>query len=91
MAIHDFVVASDRPIYSATKNAGTLLLQQIAKDTSAEEVQIISFHPGWILTEMARRAGYDEESAMWDDGRAFSPFQSLPFLPNRRRRAKSSI
>jgi len=68
MAIHDFVVAGDRPHYTATKSAGTLLLQQIAKDTPAEKTQIISFHPGWILTEAARKAGYDgKESNVWDD------------------------
>ncbi|KAH0538853.1 hypothetical protein FGG08_004570 [Glutinoglossum americanum] len=67
MAIHDFVVAGDRPNYTATKNAGTLLLQQIAKDMPVEKIQIISFHPGWILTEAARKGGYDEKSAPWDD------------------------
>ncbi|KAH0555674.1 hypothetical protein GP486_006382 [Trichoglossum hirsutum] len=67
MAIHNFAIAGSRPNYTATKNAGTLLLQQIARDTPVEKIQIISFHPGLILTEGNRRIGLDEKSAPWDD------------------------
>jgi NAD(P)-dependent dehydrogenase (short-subunit alcohol dehydrogenase family) len=87
MAIHDFVVAGDRPSYTATKNAATLLLQQIAKDTPVAKTQIVSFHPGSILSEAAKRAGYDEKSVPWDDGRAPSPsraqcrYQASPPCP----------
>jgi hypothetical protein len=48
----------ERPTYGLTKNAGTALIQQIAKDTSADEMQMISFHPGGILTEASRAHGY---------------------------------
>jgi NAD(P)-dependent dehydrogenase (short-subunit alcohol dehydrogenase family) len=74
MAIHDFDSARDRPIYCASKNAGTLLMQLIAKDTPPEKMQVISFHPGAILTQTVRRAsGYDENSFPWDDGKHYWP------------------
>ncbi|KAK4235393.1 hypothetical protein C8A03DRAFT_36746 [Achaetomium macrosporum] len=67
-SIHNFITdAPFIPAYGLTKNAGTLLMQQIAKDTDPEDVQIVSFHPGGILSEAARNAGYDERSLDWDD------------------------
>lgn len=56
-----------RPSYGLTKNAGTALVQQIAKDTSVDEMQIVSFHPGGVLTESHRRLeGSDENTITWD-------------------------
>jgi hypothetical protein len=43
-------------------------MQLIAKDTNPTDMQIISFHPGAILTPAAGGAGYDETSLDWDDG-----------------------
>lgn len=61
----------ERPTYGLTKNAGTALLQQIAKDTSANDMQIVSFHPGGVLTESARKLGIDENSGIrFDDGKS---------------------
>jgi NAD(P)-dependent dehydrogenase (short-subunit alcohol dehydrogenase family) len=54
----------ERPTYGLTKNAGTLLLQQIAKDTKPEDMQIVSFHPGGVLTESARKGGANENSGI---------------------------
>jgi NAD(P)-dependent dehydrogenase (short-subunit alcohol dehydrogenase family) len=63
------VMAPERPSYGLTKNAGTLLMQQIAKDTSVKDMQIVSFHPGGVLTDMARAAGVDENMGIpFDDG-----------------------
>jgi NAD(P)-dependent dehydrogenase (short-subunit alcohol dehydrogenase family) len=68
-------MAPERPSYGLTKNASTLLVQQIAKDTAPEDLQIVSFHPGGVLTEAARKQGYDEDSGIrHDDGKcSFSP------------------
>ncbi|KAF4443207.1 hypothetical protein F53441_11516 [Fusarium austroafricanum] len=49
----------DRPSYGMTKNTSTLLLQQIAKDTKPDDMQIVSFHPGGVFTESARRVSGD--------------------------------
>jgi NAD(P)-dependent dehydrogenase (short-subunit alcohol dehydrogenase family) len=58
----------DRPTYGLTKNAGTALMQQIAKDTSPDDLQVVSFHPGGVLTEAARREGYADSGFNFDDG-----------------------
>ena len=60
--------AEDRPGYGLTKNSGTLLVQQIAKDVKSEEMQIVSFHPGGVFTEAAKNAGYtaDMFPDLWD-------------------------
>jgi NAD(P)-dependent dehydrogenase (short-subunit alcohol dehydrogenase family) len=63
-------MAPERPSYGLTKSASTLLLQQIAKDTAVDDMQIVSFHPGGVLTDMARRAGYDGDMGIpFDDGK----------------------
>lgn len=55
--------------YSATKSAGTMLVQSLASHNKPSEMQIVSFHPGSILSDMARNAGYGENSGIaWDDG-----------------------
>ncbi|KAL7824070.1 hypothetical protein V8C26DRAFT_384774 [Trichoderma gracile] len=54
-------MAPERPSYGLTKNAGTALVQQIAKDTNVNDMQVVSFHPGGVLTDMARAAGARED------------------------------
>ncbi|GFP56205.1 short chain dehydrogenase citE [Trichoderma asperellum] len=54
-------MAPERPSYGITKNAATLLVQQIAKDTDVNDMQIVSFHPGGVLTDMARKSGASED------------------------------
>lgn len=49
------------------KTSGHLLLQKIAVGIDREILQIVSFHPGQILSETARSAGLDENSAPFDD------------------------
>ncbi|KAH7310723.1 hypothetical protein B0I35DRAFT_397050 [Stachybotrys elegans] len=58
----------ERPTYGLTKAAGTALVQQIAKDTSSDDMQIVSFHPGGVLTEASRNVGYNENMGIrFDD------------------------
>lgn len=65
-------MAPERPSYGLTKNAGTALVQQIAKDTPVNEMQVVSFHPGGVLTDMARAAGAREDIGIpFDDGMSF--------------------
>ncbi|OBT43148.1 hypothetical protein VE00_07668 [Pseudogymnoascus sp. WSF 3629] len=66
-AIHDFEAAARMPNYSASKSAGTILVQQIAKDVSPDDLQIVSFHPGSIFTWTAEKAGYTRTTLNWDD------------------------
>lgn len=60
-------IAPDRPAYGLTKNAGALLLQQIAKDVASGDMQVVSYHPGGVYTESARKAGY-EDTGRFDHG-----------------------
>ncbi|KAM6504656.1 hypothetical protein FSOLCH5_015391 [Fusarium solani] len=66
-AIHDFNIAGKFPNYTLSKNAGTLLVQMVAKDVSPSELQVVSFHPGGILTDGTRGAGWTEDDYAWDD------------------------
>ncbi|KAK4238967.1 hypothetical protein C8A03DRAFT_43339 [Achaetomium macrosporum] len=67
ISIHDFTYGgSFVRTYSLTKNSGALLMQLIAKDTDAKDMQIVSFHPGAVLSESARNVGYTEASLDWD-------------------------
>ncbi|KAK4187145.1 hypothetical protein QBC35DRAFT_385497 [Podospora australis] len=55
--------------YGVTKNAGTVLIQQIAEDSNPDQLQIVSMHPGAILSDGARGTGLDESSWDFDDGK----------------------
>lgn len=72
LVIHDFAVMGGTPNYSLTKNASKLAMQQIAKDTASDEVQIISFHPGAIYTDAARRNGVTKDHYPFDSGESSS-------------------
>jgi hypothetical protein len=66
------------PSYSFSKNSATFFLQQVALHATAEEMQIVSFNPGSILTDAARNVGFDETSGIdWDDGMKTKPAASL--------------
>lgn len=45
-----------------------MLLQRIAKDVPPEELQIVSYHPGGIFTELAEQAGFDRDDPRLDEG-----------------------
>jgi NAD(P)-dependent dehydrogenase (short-subunit alcohol dehydrogenase family) len=80
VSIHDFIYGgSFVRTYSLTKNSGALLMQLIAKDTDAEDMQIVSFHPGAVLSESARNVGYTEASLDWDHGMRLPIATFLPF------------
>lgn len=68
-AIHEWAMATGIPSYGLTKNSATLLMQQLARETDPSDTQIISFHPGAILTPNARDGGFDETSLNWDNGK----------------------
>jgi hypothetical protein len=46
-------------------------VQQIAKDVKPEKLQVISFHPGEVLTESAKRHGYTKDTIEWYDGKIY--------------------
>ncbi|KAM0420010.1 hypothetical protein ACHAPD_003579 [Fusarium lateritium] len=47
--------------------SGHLLIQSIAENVDRTRLQILTFHPGQILSEKARSTGLDENSAPFDD------------------------
>lgn len=61
--------------YGSSKAAGAAAIQAAADCIPVEECFILNVHPGAILTESARRAGYEENSIPWDD-REFVPSPS---------------
>lgn len=71
-AIHDFEAGEATKAYALTKNSGMLLMQQLARDTPVDKMQIVSFHPGAILSPGAKSGGLDENSLEWDDS-AYNP------------------
>ncbi|KAK4662255.1 uncharacterized protein QC763_0111470 [Podospora pseudopauciseta] len=55
--------------YGATKTAGQVLFQQIARDVDPARLQMISFHPGAIYSDGAREGGVTKDMIdVWDDG-----------------------
>jgi NAD(P)-dependent dehydrogenase (short-subunit alcohol dehydrogenase family) len=42
---------AQRPAYTLTKMAGTLLFQLVALNVPPEKMQVISFHPGLIYND----------------------------------------
>ncbi|KAL4881160.1 NAD(P)-binding protein [Aspergillus karnatakaensis] len=67
VAIHNPDMAPTNLNYGASKNAAALLLQLITREIPPDKLQILSFHPGAILTQSARDHGYDENTLPWDD------------------------
>ncbi|CCF35836.1 short-chain dehydrogenase [Colletotrichum higginsianum] len=65
-ATHNFTKAGPWPAYSASKNAGTILIQLIAKDTPPEEMQVVNFHPGVVRTSAFINAGIPEDFYPFD-------------------------
>jgi NAD(P)-dependent dehydrogenase (short-subunit alcohol dehydrogenase family) len=67
-AIHENKLTGGQPSYGASKSAGTMLLQRIAKDVPPEELQIVSYHPGGVFTELGEQAGFKRDDPRWDEG-----------------------
>ncbi|KAL1870700.1 hypothetical protein Daus18300_005020 [Diaporthe australafricana] len=71
-AIHLFdesqvILSAKIPAYGLTKNAGTLLIQQIAASADPEKLQVNSFHPGVIYAGGWEQAGIPETILPFDD------------------------
>ncbi|KPI40251.1 uncharacterized protein AB675_7699 [Cyphellophora attinorum] len=67
LCIYDFATPGTKPNYNLMKNAGTLAMQQIARDVPGEKTQIVSFHPGGVFTEASKAAGFTVDMWDWDD------------------------
>jgi len=63
--------------YAASKAGFASLLQHLAEDFDAAEVQIVNIHPGAVLSAAARRHGLTEDTLPWDDGKPPSANPSL--------------
>ncbi|KAL1859003.1 hypothetical protein VTK73DRAFT_7707 [Phialemonium thermophilum] len=66
LAIHNWHAAEAQATYGISKNAGALVLQRIAQDVGAEDMQIVTFNPGPNLTRAAREKGYTENAFFWN-------------------------
>lgn len=62
-------MASYIPDYQLAKANTTAILQEIARDVSPEDVQMISIHPSVVFTDAAKSIGLDETSYAWSDGK----------------------
>lgn len=78
-ASHNFTKSGPWPAYSASKNAGTMLIQMIAKDTPPEKMQVLNFHPGVVHTSAFKSAGIPEDIYPFDHGMC-SPRSAKWFL-----------
>jgi NAD(P)-dependent dehydrogenase (short-subunit alcohol dehydrogenase family) len=54
--------------YALSKSALTWALQHIAEEVPPEQMQIVSYHPGFILSEGMKEAGCTQDDMDWDDG-----------------------
>jgi hypothetical protein len=57
-----------RPAYSLTKSSGTMTIQILADRIPAEEMQILSFHPGMVYGRAWEEQGVPEDALPFDDG-----------------------
>ncbi|KAL7922879.1 hypothetical protein ACQKWADRAFT_291701 [Trichoderma austrokoningii] len=67
MAIHHETTVKTYGGYGATKNAGTMTVQMIARGVSPDDMQVLSFHPGAVYTASVAKAGVPESVYEWDD------------------------
>ncbi|KAH7020226.1 hypothetical protein EDB80DRAFT_677158 [Ilyonectria destructans] len=68
-AAHDYAAAAPWPNYMATKNSGTMVIQQIARNTKPTDMQVVSYHPGVHHTELVKGAAGDtgaDTELPWD-------------------------
>jgi hypothetical protein len=67
-----------RPSYSLTKNSGTLMIQILADSIAAEDMQVLSFHPGAVYGAVWEEQGLTEDMFPFDD-REFNILQTPCF------------
>ncbi|KAI0966500.1 hypothetical protein F4678DRAFT_288118 [Xylaria arbuscula] len=65
-SIHNFEVNQATPSYGLSKNAAALTLQLLAMEVPVSDMQIVSFHPGFIFTNSAKQLGYTDPNLPWD-------------------------
>ncbi|KAJ5428813.1 hypothetical protein N7445_010267 [Penicillium cf. griseofulvum] len=65
--VHDREMAAGFRSYALSKSALTWALQQLAEEVLSEQTQIVSYHPGFILSEGMREAGCTQDDMDWDD------------------------
>jgi len=71
-AIHvDTPIGRACPDYALSKTAGMMAMQMVADEVSPDDMQVVSFHPGVVVTGLMRQAIGDAEIPS-DDGE-FSP------------------
>ena len=82
-AAWDLVSCKPVPVYALTKNAGHMLLQQIAQDVPAEKLRIVSFHPGMIKTAATEHIpeSYFPNGIAWDKRECLSIDAAVPRSP----------
>jgi len=66
--MHGHPLVDTRPAYSITKSSGTLTIQILADRIPAEEMQILSFHPGMVYGAAWEAQGVPEDAIFLDDG-----------------------
>lgn len=54
--------------YGASKEAFVAMLDYVQAEYKDKGVKIVNFHPGAILTSLAKSAGFDEKTLDWDKG-----------------------
>lgn len=59
---------AQRPAYTLSKMAATLLFQVIAQNTPVQKLQIVSFHPGLVFTDAWKAMGLTPD--LFDSGQS---------------------
>ncbi|KAM0327573.1 hypothetical protein ACHAQA_005865 [Verticillium albo-atrum] len=65
--VHSRALEKALPSYVLTKKAGHLLIQTIARAADPKKLQVITYHPGAILSEAAVNAGMTKDTIPFDD------------------------
>lgn len=73
MTIHNWPFAKMHASYTASKAAGTAMLQHMANSIPASDMQIINFHPGSVFTPGVEKTGLTRKTMAWDDGKTSTP------------------
>ncbi|KAL8367201.1 hypothetical protein RB599_010279 [Gaeumannomyces hyphopodioides] len=73
------------PSYGLSKNAGTLALQLVAADVEPAQLQVVSFHPGTVHTEVFQRdIGVGPRDLPFDDAELSGSFAVWAASPEAR-------
>ncbi|KAF4826564.1 hypothetical protein CGCTS75_v008958 [Colletotrichum tropicale] len=67
LAIYLWNGVASRPAYGPSKSAGTLILQQFAREIKPDQMQISIVHPGAVWTDGMARSGANATTYRYDD------------------------